>query len=136
MANPAASRRRFIKTLMLGLAGGWFLRRFFTLPAVPARLLVTVADADLPQRGALVFRQQRLALIREQDQVYALSLVCTHLGCTLAVLPEALVCPCHGSRFDAAGAVQAGPASQALPRLRLQRQGDQWQVYDQPIGRG
>lgn len=45
---------------------------------------------------------------------------CTHLGCRLdRVADGVVVCPCHGSRFDAAGRVLAGPATRALQPLRV-----------------
>lgn len=56
----------------------------------------------------------------------ALSLACTHLGCRVAGAPGGFACPCHGSRFDAAGAPVAGPARAALARAALLRRGDKW----------
>ena len=32
----------------------------------------------------------------------ALSLVCTHLGCTVDESADGFACPCHGSRYDSA----------------------------------
>jgi nitrite reductase/ring-hydroxylating ferredoxin subunit len=56
----------------------------------------------------------------------ALSLACTHLGCRVAGVPGGFACPCHGSRFDAAGGPVAGPARSALVRVPLARRGDTW----------
>ena len=56
----------------------------------------------------------------------ARSLACTHLGCRVAGAPGGFACPCHGSRFDAAGAPVAGPARAALARVSLARRGDAW----------
>ena len=56
-------------------------------------------------------------LVRETDGSYlALSLKCTHLGCTVKVDEAAgeLACPCHGSRFSLGGEVQKGPAGSPL----------------------
>lgn len=129
MAKFSQKRRRFLRTLGVTIAGLWLVKRFLRTEQVHETLLATVADQQIPERGALVFRHQRFALIREQGDVYALSLVCTHLGCTLTVTSQELSCPCHGSTFDRHGTVTRGPADRALPRLRLQRQQDHWLVY-------
>jgi len=51
--------------------------------------------------------------------VYALSAVCTHLGCITRFLSDqgVIACPCHGSRFDLEGNVVEGPAPRPLPWL-------------------
>lgn len=59
-------------------------------------------------------------LIRDEGGFKALSLVCTHLGCTVEDSPEGFACPCHGSRYDGAGAVRRGPASKPLRELRTE----------------
>jgi Rieske Fe-S protein len=56
---------------------------------------------------------------RDEGGLFALSAVCTHLGCTVAQNGQGLICPCHGSRFAADGRNLEGPASQALPYLAL-----------------
>jgi Rieske Fe-S protein len=48
----------------------------------------------------------------------AVSPICTHLGCTVDIAGERLVCPCHGSTFDRGGAVLRGPAEDPLKRYR------------------
>ncbi len=60
-------------------------------------------------------------IIREDDRLYALLAVCTHLGCLTSFFPsEGLFkCPCHGSNFNLQGDPLSGPAPVALHRLAL-----------------
>jgi isorenieratene synthase len=63
----------------------------------------------------------------------ALSLTCTHQGCTVQkqVEPtaEGYQCPCHGAVYAGDGEVLAGPARENLAQFQvLQRRGDQLQL--------
>jgi Rieske Fe-S protein len=55
-----------------------------------------------------------LAIGRDGAGVYAMTLICTHAGCEANVVGQEVICPCHGSRFDANGNVSSGPAPAAL----------------------
>lgn len=56
-------------------------------------------------------------VIAQEDGAYlALSSECTHLKCTVELEGARIVCPCHGSTFDRAGDVLAGPAERPLQR--------------------
>lgn len=65
-------------------------------------------------------------LIRAQEGFFALSAVCTHLGCLTAWKPELgiIACPCHGSKFyvrdpkKTPGEKIEGPAPKPLPWLQ------------------
>ena len=125
METVQQTRRRFIAALItvpLIAAGLW---RFLTPKQVKKQALLRVPQADIPIGGALIYKQERIALIRQGEQVIALSLVCTHLGCTVTVTPEGMVCPCHGSRFDRQGAVLSGPAERPLEQLQVEVSGDE-----------
>lgn len=52
---------------------------------------------------------------------YALTTVCTHLGCTPNWLQSEskFKCPCHGSGFNTAGVNFEGPAPRPLERFRI-----------------
>ncbi len=53
--------------------------------------------------------------------VYSMTTTCTHAGCDMAndVGPTALICTCHGSRFDVNGSVLQGPAHTALEHFAV-----------------
>lgn len=63
-------------------------------------------------------------------RVQAWSARCTHLGCRLdRVIDGAVVCPCHGSRFDDQGRVLTGPAVKPLQPLQVRAEaGGGWTV--------
>lgn len=125
MEKSHRSRRRFIKGLVFLSAWSFLLWRFLVPEKVLSKKpLLEVKKTDLPPGGALVYHRSRVAVIRREEEIYALSLVCTHLGCTVNVTPSSLVCPCHGSVFDRDGKVLKGPAETPLPRLEVQEQGD------------
>lgn len=60
-------------------------------------------------------------LVRDEEGIYALLAVCTHLGCTPNWLPEdqKFKCPCHGSGFYKSGINFEGPAPRPLERVEV-----------------
>ena len=62
-----------------------------------------------------------LWIVRESSGFYALSTVCTHLGCTPNWLAaeEKFKCPCHGSGFTKSGINFEGPAPRPLERYKI-----------------
>ena len=54
--------------------------------------------------------------------IHAVSITCTHLGCSLKWNPAELSwdCPCHGSRFTYRGEVIEGPATQSLEQIPIE----------------
>jgi glycine/D-amino acid oxidase-like deaminating enzyme/nitrite reductase/ring-hydroxylating ferredoxin subunit len=69
-------------------------------------------------RGAVVREGvHRIAVYRDEEgTLHRHSAVCPHLGCVVTWndLEKSWDCPCHGSRFDARGAVRNGPAIAGL----------------------
>ncbi|MBE9114695.1 FAD-dependent oxidoreductase [Lusitaniella coriacea LEGE 07157] len=65
-----------------------------------------------------------------QNDSEALSLSCTHQGCTVQKQADGgFLCPCHGARYDAQGRVVQGPAQEDLPKYAIaQRQDDKVQL--------
>ena len=60
-------------------------------------------------------------MIRTAEGIYALSTICTHLGCTPNWLSNEnkFKCPCHGSGFYKTGINFEGPAPRPLERYRI-----------------
>ena len=67
-------------------------------------------------------KEEKVYIVRAKEgYFYAISDVCTHLGCITNWLPDehTIACPCHGSRFDMEGNVIHGPAPRPLPRYAI-----------------
>jgi cytochrome b6-f complex iron-sulfur subunit len=121
------SRRDFIKlstnTLfglggVLGLAG---LFRYFDYYPPETPVEFDLGDVANFPAGSRTVRSDVPAVIFNVDgKISALSLVCTHLGCTVAESSTGFDCPCHGSRYDETGNVLAGPAQKSLRTLRVE----------------
>ena len=95
--------------------------RFLTPPVNQARPAVIVAGppADFPPGVLTSLTNGPVLMGRDGGGLFALSAICTHLGCTVARRGEELDCPCHGSRFAADGTNLQGPANRPLPYLAL-----------------
>jgi len=128
MSKTDLSRRDFLKLAssvvltasgLLGLRG---LLRFLdtqTDPFPPTNF--DLGPASGYAAGSRTFRPEIPAVVLNTTSGFsALSLVCTHLGCTVESKPEGFACPCHGSRFDAQGKVTRGPAQKPLKSLRTE----------------
>jgi thiosulfate dehydrogenase (quinone) large subunit len=93
---------------------------------------VRIGPANAVQPGhAALYRDpsdgQPDVIVRDSaGRLSALSAICTHAGCEVTYEGGQLVCPCHGSVFNATtGAVLQGPASQPLPSKRvIERSGE------------
>jgi len=125
MEKTARPRRKFLKGIaFIGVFGGLIWRFLVPSPENHKESLLEVQKSDIPLRGALVFNRSRVVIIRSEEDVYALSLVCTHLGCTVNVTADNIVCPCHGSIFDREGKVLKGPSDKPLKRLEVEERGE------------
>jgi len=73
-----------------------------------------------------------VVLFRDEEGVYAISRICTHLGCIVRGTGEGFECPCHGSRFAVDGSVTKGPAPQPLPWYKVTGAGGEY-VVDEDV---
>lgn len=126
------SRRDFLKlardgflwlSAALGLGG---LLRFLDYEPNPApKTEFDLGPAEnYPPGSRTLLAEPPAVLLHTENGFSALSLVCTHLGCTLEQNRVGFDCPCHSSRFNADGNVAHGPASQSLVRLRVEISAD------------
>jgi cytochrome b6-f complex iron-sulfur subunit len=77
---------------------------------------------DLYPLDSVTFLQdQQVYIVRTAQGFYAVSAVCTHLGCITQWKPEdnLIACPCHGSKFRSDGTKVAGPAPRPLPHFAV-----------------
>ncbi len=121
------SRRDFLKLARDGFLylsgalalGGLF--RFLDYESNPApQTEFDLGPAEKYPPGSRTSIPEIPALLIHSEQGFsALSLVCTHLGCSVESDAGGFACPCHGSRFDAEGEVTHGPADKSLRSLRV-----------------
>jgi Rieske Fe-S protein len=128
MEKPRQTRRHFLAALILALAAVP-LWRFLTPRMTAVKPALRIGRDMIPVDGALVYRESRVAVMRTADEIYALNLTCTHLGCTVNITPNGIVCPCHGSTFNRDGEVLSGPASRRLERLEVRIEGDDVVIF-------
>jgi nitrite reductase/ring-hydroxylating ferredoxin subunit len=104
--------------LLFGLIGMLRLPKAAVLSSPSKKFRVALPD-NLPTGAAFVPPGRSVAVYRDAAGTYAVSTICTHLGCVVKANAEGFECPCHGSKFAADGEVQKGPAPRALPWLKV-----------------
>jgi Rieske Fe-S protein len=91
--------------------------------ASPSKKFNVALPETLASGEAFIPPGRSVALFRDSEGVYAISTICTHLGCVVKASLEGFECPCHGSRFATDGAVTRGPAPRALPWVKVSSSG-------------
>lgn len=117
------TRRRFLlstgaTTIVMGVLGFLGATARYLFPNVlyepPSRAPVGSPET-FPPGSATFLPEHRLFLFNSPAGFYAISSVCTHLGCNVRHVPgDGFACPCHGSLFDANGQVIRGPSPRPL----------------------
>jgi cytochrome b6-f complex iron-sulfur subunit len=76
---------------------------------------------DFPMGSVRVFDEEKVAVFRDGQGMYAISLVCTHLGCIVTHndSEQRFDCPCHGSKFTLEGKVTKAPAPRSLDWFQI-----------------
>src|SRR5512143_491645 len=107
--------RRIVLNVSLGLAGLLWLGTmvkylgYQSAPINPTRFTLKKPQ-DYQANSILSLPEAKAWMFRDEQGLYAISAVCTHLGCVVTHSDQGFECPCHGSRYNAAGYVLTGPA--------------------------
>lgn len=111
-----ANRALLTMSSLLGL--GALIRFFgFEAEAAPAREFDLGLSDEYPLNSSTLLPDVPAMLEHTEAGFTAISLTCTHLGCTVEENGEGYHCPCHGSQYNAEGQVEHGPATQPLASL-------------------
>ncbi len=67
------------------------------------------------------YKPKGIWMIRTEDRIAALNIICTHLGCIPNWLPNdrKFLCPCHGSGYYYTGINFQGPTPRPLERFKV-----------------
>lgn len=127
--DPVQSRREFLNKLWKGLGivalieftavffGFLFTGKDEKENEKPKQLFDAGNINSFQSNSVTIFRGGRFYLVRLEDGGFlALSLRCTHLGCSInwEEDKQRFICPCHASAFEMNGNVQNPPAPSAL----------------------
>lgn len=104
--------------LLFATVGMLRLPKAAVLPSPSKKFRVTLPES-LASGQAFVPPGRPVAVFRDATGVWAVSTICTHLGCVVRSEPDGFHCPCHGSLFAPDGSVARGPAPKALPWLAV-----------------
>ncbi|GAB2738865.1 Rieske (2Fe-2S) protein [Streptomyces bullii] len=125
--RPAASRRTVLRGVALTPVAGLGVAACSpggnAGPARPTAPVDLGAESEVPEGGARLYRDHDVVVSRGGDgTLRAYSTICTHARCPVNQLEGTrLICPCHGSEFDAAtGRVLREPATVPLMELAVE----------------
>jgi Rieske Fe-S protein len=126
------SRRDFLKLstnsllALSGILGIGGLIRYLSYqfdPKPPSEFDIGPAT-DYPTNSRTVLAHIPAMVIHDAEGLRAISLTCSHLGCTIEERNFGFECPCHSSRYDPNGIILKGPATADLRNLRVERSQD------------
>ncbi len=123
------SRSQFLKlgigAISLTAAGSGILMLDFLSPKVVlerSQVFNAGALENYSPGTVTLNAENRTYIIREKEGgIYAISAVCTHLGCLTRWNENngMITCPCHGAKYSKTGSVIEGPTSKTLPRFSI-----------------
>jgi len=85
---------------------------------------------QFPQGSVKNMTDKKVMIFADADGLFAISSVCTHLGCIVNLTEWGFLCPCHGSKYTPDGKVIAGPAPRPLEWHEISQEVDGTLVVD------
>ena len=123
---PPKGQKKTALTVSIGksldqLADGDAIK--FDAPTSPNAAFIMADGGGDNAAGELAFSG---FVVKNQGKVDVFAINCSHLGCSVALNPNAKTfdCPCHGSRFHLDGTVLHGPAAYPLSHLSWKQTND------------
>ncbi len=68
--------------------------------------------------------EKNVFIFSDDNGLFAISAICTHLGCIVHPSEFGFQCPCHGSQYTHDGDVIGGPAPRSLEWFEIQQEVD------------
>ncbi len=130
ISKGVINRRHFLElvgtgSLAIAAIGAVGLTGQFLSPNVllePSKKFKAGKVDSYPLDSVTLDKEQKVYIVRgKEGYFYAVSAVCTHLGCITNWKSELgiIACPCHGSKFTKEGKKIEGPAPRSLPRFQI-----------------
>lgn len=129
--DPLISRRSFLALMGVGacLVGtgtlfstsllGFLYPNAMKTP--PSLFSIGRPEEVLIRDGKIFNPKQKIFIETRSGRVRVQTAVCTHLGCTVNMVPTGYACPCHGSTYDSYGRNTGGPAPLPLVYFSLSK---------------
>lgn len=122
--DPRMSRRSFLALMGVGacligagqLVGASVLGFLYpnAMKIPPSVFSIGRPEEILAREGKFFFPKQKVFIETQEGKVRVQTAICTHLGCTVNMVPTGYACPCHGSTYDRHGKNTGGPAPSPL----------------------
>jgi cytochrome b6-f complex iron-sulfur subunit len=122
--DPLISRRAFLAVLGVGAciigAGQLMTASIFgflypNAMKIPPSIFSIGRPEDILSKEGKVFNPTHKIFIESKaGRLRVQTAICTHLGCTVNMVPTGYKCPCHGSTYDSVGRNTGGPAPRPL----------------------
>jgi cytochrome b6-f complex iron-sulfur subunit len=129
--EPVTRRDSFVKLgvgcIAAASAGAAVFGYQFLSPNVlyePSQIVNAGKPDRYPLDSTTADPKSGIYIVHAAEGLYALSAVCTHLGCLTTLADQGagesiIACPCHGSKFHRDGTKIEGPAPRPLPWLQV-----------------